>query len=130
MVTGTIVEEWGEQVVPLAEGILGKEQLIYIRHLSPWSAYEPRNYPSCSQRDTAKGRPMQFTVNPRVWRHEFFGHAQGIDDLFWRSILWTVRKPFAANMIPPFVTLSIDDCCGRHDFAYVDVANKHHFVPL
>jgi len=30
---------------PLAEGILGKDQLIYIRHLAPWSAFEPRNFP-------------------------------------------------------------------------------------
>jgi hypothetical protein len=130
MVTGTIVEHWGEEVLPLAEGILGKDQLVYIRHLSPWSAYEPRNYPVLFATRSGKGKAVQFTLNTRIWRREFFGHARGMDDLFWRSILWTVRKPFAANIIPPFVTLSIDDCSGRHNFAYIDVANEYGWVPL
>jgi hypothetical protein len=130
MVTATIVEEWRKDVVPLVEGILGKDQLIYIRHLSPWSAFEPRNYPLLFATQWGKGKAVQFALNPRVWRNSFFGHANGIDDLFWRSVLWTVRKPFAANMIPPFVTLSIDDCSGRRDFSYVDIACKHKFVPL
>ena len=73
---------------------------------------------------------MQFTLNSRVWRNAFFGHARGMDDLFWRSILWTVRKPFAANMIPPFVAMSWDDCEGRHDFAYADIAVAHGYVPM
>jgi hypothetical protein len=130
MVTATIVEEWRKGVVLLAEGILGKDQLVYIRHLSPWSAFEPRNYPILFGAHWGKGKAVQFALNPRVWRNAFFGHARGIDDLFWRSILWTVRKPFAANMIPPFVTLSVDDCSGRHDFNYADIACKHNFIPL
>lgn len=130
MVTGTIVEEWREDVVPLIEGILGKDQLVYIRHLSPGSAFEPRNYPVMFAAHWGKGKAVQFSLNPRVWRNPFFGHARGIDDLFWRSILWAVRKPFAANMIPPFVSLSIDDCSGRLNFDYTDIAHSHHFVPL
>ena len=130
MVTGTIVEEWRKDVVPLAEGILGKDQLVYIRHLSPWSAFEPRNYPILFAAHWGKGKAVQFTLNSRVWRNAFFGHGRGMDDLFWRSILWVVHKPFAANMVPPFVTLSVDDGSGRHEFAYVDVAHQHHYVPL
>lgn len=130
MVTGTIVDEWRKDVVPLAEGILGKDQLVYIRHLSPWSAFEPRNYPILFAAHWGKGKAVQFALNSRVWRNAFFGHARGMDDLFWRSILWVVSKPFAANMVPPFVALSVDDCSGRHEFAYVSVANKHHYVPL
>lgn len=130
MVTGTIVEEWRKGVVPLAEGILGKEQLVYIRHLAPGSAFEPRNYPVLFAANWGKGRAVQFTLDPRVWRNAFFGHASGIDDLFWRSILWTVRKPFAANMVPPFVTFSVDDCSGRHEFRYIDIAAEHGYIPL
>jgi hypothetical protein len=129
-VTGTIVEKWRQDVVPLAEAILGKEQLIYIRHMAPWSAFEPRNYAILFAANWGKGRAVQFTLNPRVWHKAFFGHGSGIDDLFWRSILWTVRKPFAANIIPPFVTLSVDDCSGRHDFRYMDLAVKNNYVPL
>src|SRR5580704_14602608 len=96
MVTATLVEEWRNDVVPLAQGILGKDQLVYIRHLAPGSAFEPRNYPVLFATRWGKGKAVQFTLNPRVWRNAFFGHARGIDDLFWRSIFWTVRKPFAA----------------------------------
>ena len=54
----------------------------------------------------------------------------GLDDLFWRSIIWSVRKPFAANMIPPFVTMSFDDCSGRLDFRFVEIAADHKYVPM
>lgn len=130
MVTGIIVEKWGDGVVPLAEGILGKDQLIYIRHLAPWSAFEPRNFPLLFATRRGQGKGVQFTLNMRVWRNAFFGHARGMDDLFWRSILWTVRKPFAANMIPPMVTMSFDDCQGRHGFEYAEIASRHDFVPM
>lgn len=130
MVTAIAAEKWGESVVPLADGILGKEQLIYIRHLAPWSAFEPRNYPLAFATEWGEGRAVQFTLNSRVWRNAFYGHARGMDDLFWRSIVWTARKPFAANMIPPFVTMSWDDCEGRHDFAFADIANSYGFKPM
>lgn len=130
MVTAIAAEKWGDSVVPLADGILGKEQLIYIRHLAPWSAFEPRNYPLAFATEWGEGRAVQFTLNSRVWRNAFYGHARGMDDLFWRSIVWTARKPFAANMIPPFVTMSWDDCEGRHDFAFADIANSYGFKPM
>lgn len=130
MVTAIAAEKWGDSVVPLADGILGKEQLIYIRHLAPWSAFEPRNYPLVFATEWGNGRAVQFTLNSRVWRNAFYGHARGMDDLFWRSIVWTARKPFAANMIPPFVTMSWDDCEGRHDFAFADIANNYGFKPM
>jgi hypothetical protein len=130
MVTAVAVEKWREDVVPLADGILGKDQLIYIRHLAPWSAFEPRNYPLMFATRWGSGRAVQFTLNLRVWRNGFYGHARGMDDLFWRSILWTVRKPFATNTVPPFVTMSFDDCEGRHDFSYAEIASRHGFVPM
>ena len=130
MVTAIIAEQWGDDVVPLAEGILGKDQLIYIRHLAPWSAFEPRNFPLLFATRRGRGKAVQFTLNMRVWRNAFFGHARGIDDLFWRSVLWAARKPFAANMVPPLVTMSFDDCEGRHDFGYADLASRHGFVPM
>jgi hypothetical protein len=130
MVTAIAVEKWREDVVPLTECILGKEQLVYIRHLTPWSAFEPRNYPVVFAARWGKGKAVQFTLNPRVWKNGFYGHAKGLDDLFHRSILWTVRKPFAANIVPPFVTMSFDDCSGRHDFKYVDITVDHGYVPM
>lgn len=130
MVGAVMVEAWGRDTVPLAHGILGKEQLIYTRHLAPWSAFEPRNHACLFAARWGNGKAVQFTLSPRVWRKGFYGHARGMDDLFRRSIVWAARKPFVANMIPPFVTLSIDDCSGRHDFAYADVASRHGYIPL
>ena len=45
MLTCVSVEEWGDDTIPLAEGILGKEQLIRTRHVTPYSAFEPVNHP-------------------------------------------------------------------------------------
>lgn len=129
MVTAVIVEKWRDDVTPLAEGILGKDQLIQARHLSPWSAYTPGNHPCLFAARRGKGKAVQFTLNSRVWKREFNGHANGIDDLFMRSILWAVRKPFAANIIPPFVVMSFDDCIGRYDFKYVDIMNRYGYKP-
>ena len=130
MVTAIAAEQWGDDVVPLADGVLGRDQLVAIRHLAPWSAFEPRNYPVLFVTRLGEGRAVQFTLNLRVWRKAFLGHARGMDDLLWRSIVWAARKPFATNMVPPFVTMSFDDCEGRHDFAYADIACRHGFVPM
>lgn len=129
-VTAIAVEEWGAEVTPLADGILGRDQLVYIRHLAPWSAYEPRNYPLLFATRRGRGRAVQFALNQRVWLTPCHGRARGMDDLFWRAITWAVRKPFAANIVPPFATLSFDDCEGRHDFAYADIAAAHGYVPM
>ncbi len=73
---------------------------------------------------------MQFAVNARIWLQSVFGHAREMDDLFWRSIVWAARKPLAAHMVPPFVCLSIDDCNGRSDFQYAEIAHRHRYVSL
>lgn len=130
MATGVIVERWRKDVTPLAESVLGKEQLVYIRHLTPWSAFEPRNHAAAFAARWGKGKAVQFALSPRIWRTDVYGHTRGLDDLFWRSIVWAARKPFAANMVPPFVTMSFDDCSGRHDFAWVDVCVNHGYTPI
>jgi len=110
--------------------VLGKEQLIYIRHLVPGNAYEPKHYPMAFATRWGKGRAVQWLANPRLWRAGALGHLGGLDDLFWRGIVWTVRKPFVANMVPPFVTMSFDDCSGRHGFRYLDICTRHGYAPL
>lgn len=56
-VTGTIVEEWRQDVVPLAEAILGKEQLIYIRHMAPGALLNPATTPSYSRQIGERAGP-------------------------------------------------------------------------
>lgn len=130
MVTALVVDEWGCETVPLVEAVLGKDQLVYMRHLVPGNAFEPKHYPVVFAACFGRGRAVQYTVNPRLWRNSAMGHLGGLGDVFWRSLVWTARKPFLANMIPPYVALSFDDCSGRHDFRYLDICTRHGFKPM
>jgi hypothetical protein len=80
-----------------------------------------------------RGRAVQWLVSPRLWTARHFGHAHGLDDLFWRAIAWTARKPFAMLSMPPFVRLRFDDCNGLWrgpgDLAFIDVLNRHGHTP-
>ena len=76
-----------------------------------------------------KGRVALFTLSPTVWLKEYFGHGGGLDDIFWKSIVWAARKPFIMLAMPPFVTIRIDDCSGANNFEWVRILNKHGFVP-
>jgi hypothetical protein len=130
MVTGLVVKGWRDGVEPLVEMVLGKDQLVYTRHLVPGNAFEPKHYPVALAGRWGQGRAVQWTVNPRLWRAGALGHLGGLDDVFWRALVWAARKPFVANMLPPFVTMSFDDCSGRQDFRYLDVCRQHGFRPL
>lgn len=129
-VTVAPITRLGRQAVELAQAVLGKEQLIFARHHVPGSAYEPGQLPALVAGTSGQGRVVQFAFSPRLWHREFFGHALGLDGLFWRAIVWAARKPFAATMMPPYVTLRVDDARGRHDFGYVEVMNQHGQHPL
>ncbi|MBI4552412.1 MAG: GNAT family N-acetyltransferase [Candidatus Latescibacteria bacterium] len=66
------------------------------------------------------GRVAQYLVSPAVWTHESFGHCEGLDDVFWKSIVWTARKPFVMKAMPPFVAIRVDEASGAADgFAWV-----------
>ena len=130
MLSALKVGSWRNDVVVLAQGVLGKEQLIYSRHLVPHSALEPGHVPAVFATRWGQGRAIQFTINLRIWLNTVHGHARELGDLFWRSIVWAAKKPFAANLIPPLVCLSVDDCDGRHDFRYVEAAFEQGFVSL
>lgn len=129
-VTFAQVKPINPEVHELGQATLGKDQLIFSRHNIPGTAYEPGQYPAIVAETLGKGRMVQFTCSPRLWQHEFLGHGMGLDGLFWRSIVWAARKPFIAKMMPPFLTLRVDDASGRQDFGYVDVFNRHGYHPL
>ncbi len=77
-----------------------------------------------------KGRIVMFAVSPKIWLNEYFGHGGGLDDVFWRSIVWAAKKPFVMLAMPPFVTIRIDDCSGAPNrFGWVWTLNRHGFVP-
>ena len=80
-----------------------------------------------------EGRVVQWMVSPKLWLPEVLGHARGLDDLFWKSIVWVARKPFVMKAMPPFVRIRLDDCRGfwrdGRDFDFVDVLNEVGHVP-
>lgn len=78
-----------------------------------------------------QGRIVQWLVSHRIWTLQVFGHAHGLDDLFWKGIVWAARKPFAMHCMPPFVRFRFDDCNGLYrnptDMAFVDeLARRGH----
>jgi hypothetical protein len=129
-VTFAQVKRVGKDVVELAQTAMGKDQLIVSRHNVPGTAYEPDQFPAILATRAGTGRAVQFTCSPRIWHSEFLGHGMGLDAFFWRSIAWAARKPFAALMMPPCVSIRVDDGVGRHDFRYTDVMNRHGHHPL
>ncbi len=72
------------------------------------------------------GRAVQFGSYDWI-SHSVQGPLLGLDDLFWRSLVWAARKPFAMQALPPFVTMRIDDETGP--FAWINTANEFGFKP-
>ena len=79
-----------------------------------------------------KGRVVLFTIDPHVWSSQFYGHLAGLDDVFWKSIVWSARKPFIMAAMPPYIAVRLDDAQGKwrdKPFGYVDIMNDYGFVP-
>ena len=77
-----------------------------------------------------RGRAVLFACSIKLWTLEIFGHACGLDDVFWKSIVWAAGKPFAIYAMPPFATALVDDCSGAYNhFRYVDTMNKYGWIP-
>jgi hypothetical protein len=48
-----------------------------------------------------------------AWMHSrVLGPLAGMDDIFWRSLVWAARKPFVFRGLPPLVTMRVDDVAG------------------
>ncbi len=48
-----------------------------------------------------------------AWMHSgILGPLAGLDDLFWRGLVWAARKPFCLRGLPPLVTMRVDDVAG------------------
>jgi hypothetical protein len=114
-IPSVIVKRWQKRVEPLIRG--SEETGCFSRPVLFSSRY-------------GSGRIVVFTTGHDLWAKEHYGRLRGLDDIFWRSLIWSTRKPFLANMIPPFLAMSVDDCIGRHDFRYADIAVELGYFPL
>ncbi|BBH23689.1 hypothetical protein Back11_50340 [Paenibacillus baekrokdamisoli] len=102
----------------------GFESLAYSDNGSPAIiAYAPADSRS------TKGRRAALLFSPRIWLPEVFGHAMGLDDLLWRSMVWVARKPFIMLSMPPFAVCRIDDASGHDRFNYIRVLNDYGWLP-
>ncbi|WP_047488303.1 BACON domain-containing protein [Terriglobus sp. TAA 43] len=55
-----------------------------------------------------RGRIVDFTTYDYM-HADRFGFVQGIDDLFWRSVVWAARKPFVLRGYPRIAAIQMDD---------------------
>lgn len=96
-------------------------------------AETPDGAPAAVAARVGQGRVVQWLVSPRLWTLQVLGHAHGLDDLFWKGIVWAARKPFAMLCMPPFVRFRFDDCNGFYrtsqDMAFVEELNRRGHKP-
>ena len=87
-------------------------------------------WPALVVRTFDKGQVVVWTLSPLVWSQACFGHGMGLDDLFWKGIVWAARKPFVMRAMPPFVTFVLDDASSSYNhFRYLDTFNQHGYIP-
>ncbi len=55
-----------------------------------------------------KGRAVDFTTYAYL-HADRFGFVEGVDDLFWRSLVWAARKPFVLRGYPRIAAIQMDD---------------------
>jgi hypothetical protein len=68
------------------------------------------------------GRAVDFTSYDYM-RPDRFGFVMGIDDLFWRSLVWAARKPFVLRGYPHFFALQLDDEVADFPTRFTDLWN-------
>ncbi len=82
--------------------------------------------PLVAVRKYGQGRAVQWTSYG--WMPTaMLGPMEGLDDLVWRSVVWSARKPFVMRGLPHFVTMRMDDTSGP--FTWVHIANEMGFKP-
>lgn len=87
-----------------------------------------------------KGKVVIFLTSAGLWQDNILGHTRGLDDVFWRSLIWASKKPFITKTIPPFITARIDDVSASGSqvakyketverIKYVEILNRFNIVP-
>ncbi|MCM8818898.1 MAG: hypothetical protein NC915_05440 [Candidatus Omnitrophica bacterium] len=87
-----------------------------------------------------KGKIVIFLTSASVWQDEILGHTEGLDDVFYRSLIWAGKKPLITKTMPPFITARIDDVSGSGSkvakyletvgrLKYVEVLNRYKIIP-
>ena len=90
--------------------------------------------PFLAARDFGQGRLVQWGSSD--WMDSsMLGPLEHLDDLFWRSLVWAARKPFAMRGLPPLVSMRVDDVIahgasfGQAPLYWVKEAIQNGFKP-
>jgi IPT/TIG domain-containing protein/Big-like domain-containing protein/BACON domain-containing protein/3-keto-disaccharide hydrolase/beta-xylosidase-like protein len=67
-----------------------------------------------------QGRAVHFGTLDYL-RADRFGFVQGVDDLFWRSLVWAARKPFVLRGYPRLWAVQMDDTFSGWGFRVKDL---------
>ncbi len=67
------------------------------------------------------GRVVQWTTYEWM-RTDVRGPLGGLDDLVWRSFAWAARKPFVMQVLPPVLTMRMDDESGPLEWLHTAIA--------
>ena len=68
------------------------------------------------------GRAVDFGTYDYL-RQDRFGFVMGLDDLFWRSLVWAARKPFVLRGYPRYFSIQQDDPVVGWDSRVSDMFN-------
>ncbi len=80
------------------------------------------NDPLIVARQTAGGRVVQ--VGSYLYlKADRLGFVQGVDDLFWRSMVWAARKPFVLRGYPRYWAVQMDDSMPGWETRVKDMYN-------
>lgn len=81
-----------------------------------------------------KGRVVRWAT--ARWAHtRVLGPMAGLDDIFWRSLVWAARKPFVIRSLAPLVAMRVDDVAasgerwGQSPLFWAEIAAQHGFRP-
>ena len=70
------------------------------------------------------GRAVYFGSHEYL-KADRFGFVQGLDDLFWRSLVWAAHKPFVVRGYPRFLAIQLDDTRPGWGFRVRDLYNQN-----
>ena len=81
------------------------------------------------------GKVVQWTSQDWMYS-SVLGPLAGMDDCFWKSIVWAARKPFTMQALPHIATLRVDDVAGsgrqqwdETPLYWVKTVNQYGFKP-
>lgn len=120
--------------VPGTFALLGKMKLPGKKFLRGEVLLEAGGFPILQIHEKGSSRSVWWSTAD--WMSTYVsGPLGGMDDLFWRSIVWAARKPFVIHSLPPLVTMRVDDVAGRGEIwhqtplYWVGVSAKYGFKP-